>query len=59
MKNDKAAVCGSGGLAFERTNHMPRNMVIGKLKYLIGLASGTMWHPLGRSRFYFCPDVRV
>ena len=44
---------------FERTSHMPRNMVIGKLKYLIGLASGTIIHPLGRSRFYFCPDVRV
>ena len=38
---------------------MPRNMVIGKLKYLIGPASGTTIHPLGRSRFYFCPDVRV
>ena len=31
---------------------MPRNMVIGKLKYLIGLASGTISHPLGRSRVY-------
>ena len=44
---------------FERTNHMPRNMVIGKLKYLIGPARGTLVNPLGRSRFYFCPDVRV
>ena len=32
---------------------MPRNMVIGKLKYLIGPTSGTRLHPLGRSRFYF------
>jgi len=31
---------------------MPRNMVIGKLKYLIGPASGTTIHPLGRSRVY-------
>ena len=38
---------------------MPRNIVIAKLKYLIGPASGTISHPLGRSRFYFCPDVRV
>ena len=38
---------------------MPRNMVIGKLKYLIGPASGTTLHPPGRSRFYFCRDVRV
>ena len=28
-------------------------MVIGKLKYLIGLASGTISHPPGRSRFIF------
>ena len=28
-------------------------MVIGKLKYLIGPASGTTIRPLGRSRFYF------
>ena len=28
-------------------------MVIGKLKYLIGPASGTTIHPLSRSRFYF------
>ena len=28
-------------------------MVIGKLKYLIGPASGMMSHPLGRSRFIF------
>ena len=28
-------MCGSGCYAFERTNHMPRNMVIGKLKYWI------------------------
>ena len=34
---DKVAVCGSGGYAFERTNHMPRNIVIGKLKYWIEL----------------------
>ena len=32
---------------------MPRNMVIAKLKYLIGPASGTTLHPLGRSRFLF------
>ena len=32
---------------------MPRNMVIGKLKYLIGPASGTTLHPLGRSRSIF------
>ena len=32
---DKATVCGSGGLTFERTNHTPRNMVIGKLNYWI------------------------
>ena len=32
---------------------MPRNMVIGKLKYLIGPASGTTLHPLGRGRFIF------
>ena len=32
---------------------MPRNMVIGKLKYLIGPASGTISHPLGRSGFIF------
>ena len=32
---------------------MPRNMVIGKLKYLIGPASGTTFHPVGSSRFYF------
>ena len=32
---------------------MPRNMVIGKLKYLIGPASGTISHPPGRSRFIF------
>ena len=31
---------------FERTNHMPRNMVIGKLKYLIGPASGLLPHLL-------------
>ena len=31
---------------------MPRNMVIGKLKYLIGPASGTISHPPGRSRVY-------
>ena len=46
IENVKAAVCGSGGLAFERTNHMLRNMVIGKLKYLIGPASGHYPHPL-------------
>src|SRR6185437_6590656 len=28
-------------------------MVIGKLKYLIGPASGTISHPSGRSRVYF------
>ena len=28
-------------------------MVIGKLKYLIGPASGTISHPFGRSRFIF------
>ena len=28
-------------------------MVIGKLKYLIGPASGTISHPPGRSRVYF------
>ena len=28
-------------------------MVIGKLKYLIGPASGMISHPLGRSRFIF------
>ena len=28
-------------------------MVIGKLKYLIGPASGTISYPLGRSRFIF------
>ena len=28
-------------------------MVIGKLKYQIGPASGTISHPLGRSRFIF------
>ena len=28
-------------------------MVIGKLKYLIGLASGTISHLLGSSRFIF------
>ena len=27
-------------------------MVIGKLKYLIGSASGTISHPPGRSRIY-------
>ena len=27
-------------------------MVIGKLKYLIGPASGTILHPPGRSRIY-------
>ena len=27
-------------------------MVIGKFKYLIGPASGTRRHPLGRSRFF-------
>jgi hypothetical protein len=27
IKVDKVAVCGSGGLAFESTSHMPRNMV--------------------------------
>ena len=32
---------------------MPRNMVIGKLKYLIGPVSGTISHPPGRSRFIF------
>ena len=32
---------------------MPRNMVIGKHKYLIGPASGTISHPPGRSRFIF------
>ena len=31
---------------FERTNHMPRDMVIGKLKYLIGPVSGLYFHPL-------------
>ena len=31
---------------------MPRNMVIGKLKYLIGPASGTTLHPLSRSMVY-------
>ena len=31
---------------------MPRNMVIGKLKYLIVPASVTTIHPLGRSRVY-------
>ena len=31
---------------------MPRNMVIGKLKYLIGPASGTISYPLGRRRVY-------
>ena len=42
---------------------MPRNMVISKLKYLIGPASGTTIHPLGRSRVYIfvatygCRDV--
>ena len=34
------------------TSHMPRNMVIGKLKYLIGPASGTISHPPGRTRVY-------
>ena len=38
---------------FESTSHIPRNMVIGKLKYLIGPASGTISHPPGRSRVYF------
>ena len=52
-------MCGSFRLAFESTSHMPRNMVIGKLKYLIGPARGTLVNPLGRSRFYFCSDVRV
>ena len=37
-------MCGSGCYAFERTNHMPRNIVIGKLKYLIGPGLGT-YHP--------------
>ena len=37
-------------------------MIIDKLKYLIGPASGMMSHPLGRSRFIFvrtygCRDV--
>ena len=32
---------------------MPRNMVVGKLKCLIGPASGTTLHPLGRSRVLF------
>ena len=38
-------------------------MVIGNLKYLIGLASGTISHPPGRSRVYIfgatygCRDV--
>src|SRR6185436_10301000 len=36
----------------------PRNMVIGKLKYLIGPASGTISHPLGRSRFIFVRTYR-
>ena len=35
---------------FESTSHILRNMVIGK--YLIGPASGTIIHPLGRSRVY-------
>ena len=46
-------MCGSFHQAFESTSHIPRNMVIGKLKYLIGPATGTIIHPLGRSRFYF------
>ena len=36
---DKVAV-------FESTNHMPRNMVIGKLKYSIRPASGLYFHSL-------------
>ena len=32
---------------------MPRNMEIGKFKYLIGPAIGTTIHPLCRSRIYF------
>ena len=48
---------------FESNSHIPRNMVIGKLKYLIGLASGTISHPPCRSRVYIfvttygCRDV--
>ena len=37
---------------------MPRNIVINKLKYLIGPARGTLVNPPGRSRFYFCPDIK-
>ena len=46
-------MCGSFCSAFESTSHMLRNMVISKLKYLTGPASGTTLHPLGRSRVYF------
>ena len=45
-KNIKVTVCGTFCQAFESTSHMPRNVVIGKLKYLIGSASGTIIHPL-------------
>ena len=31
-------------------------MVIDKPKYLIGRVSGTIIHPLGRSRVYFCRE---
>ena len=57
-------MCGSFRYAFESTSNIPRNMVIGKLKYLIGLSSGTISHPPGRSRVYIffvatygCRDV--
>ena len=35
---------------------MPRNMVIGKLKYLIGPASGPISHSLGRSKIIFMSE---
>ena len=38
---------------------MPRNMVIGKLNYLIRLASGTSFTLFVGVGFNFCRDVRV
>ena len=43
-------------------DYRPLNAVTIKNKYplpLIGPASGMTSHPLGRSRFYFCPDIQV
>ena len=58
-KNVKVAVRGTFCYVFESTSHMPRNIVICMLKYLIEPVSGTIIYPLCRSRVYFCRDVRV